>query len=87
MELSPDVDFDEQVGDFLRRGDRLWIAPPRTPLPEMDAEPGPPWFYVGKMPEGYDPHPQTPWRGQPIYGPPVVPGCVCGCNNGPVVSG
>lgn len=74
MSDSPDVDFDEQVGDFLRRRDRLWIAPPRTPLPMMDEEPGPPWFYVGRMPEGYNPPPQRPWRGEPIYGP-TCPTC------------
>ncbi len=45
----------EQVGDFLRRDDLLWIAPPRTPLPAEDEEPREPWFCVGAMPEGYNP--------------------------------
>lgn len=55
MADSAGVEHDEQIGDFLRRGNRLWIAPPRTLLPEMDEEPADPWFYVGPMPEGYNP--------------------------------
>lgn len=52
---SADIDYDEQVGEWLRRGNRFWIAPPRTPLPDMYVEPESPWFYVGAMPVGYDP--------------------------------
>lgn len=52
---SPDIDYDEQVGTWLRRGNGFWIAPPRTPLPEMHVKPESPWFYVGEMPKGYDP--------------------------------
>lgn len=52
-EFSPDVDFDEQIGTFLRRGNRLWIAPPRTLLPEQDEEPSKPWIFVCELPEGF----------------------------------
>lgn len=49
------ADYDEQIGDWLRRGNGLWIAPPNTPLPEMHVKPESPWFYIGEMPKGYDP--------------------------------
>lgn len=43
---SPDADIDEQIGQFLRRGNRWWIAPPRTTLPDLDTEPAAPWTVV-----------------------------------------
>lgn len=46
---SPDVDYDEWVGGALRRGNSWWVAPPRTPLPNMGEDPEPPWVFLGEI--------------------------------------
>lgn len=37
---------DEWIGAAFRRGDRLWIAPPGSLLPDDDEEPGRPWVLI-----------------------------------------
>lgn len=45
----PDVDYDEWVGQVLRRGNRWWVAPPRALLPNMNEEPPAPWVFLGEI--------------------------------------
>lgn len=45
---------DEWVGEAFRRADRWYIAPPRTPMPDIGEEPGAPWIEVAPLLKGDD---------------------------------